>query len=695
MRSTTRCFSHQMGPIVGVIRMQVAPANPGLGRSPEPIHRERSNCRVNSTGESVAERCLRLLLIFLLAVPNVGICQRGNAAEYASLLNTAKQAQARSDYRAAENAYKAAVKLRPDIAELWTNLGLMESTTGSYEDAVGSFRKAIALNPMLFVPNLFLGIDYTRMDRPAEAIPFLVKAERMNSRDPQPPLFMGRAYLLVKDFGAAKRAFLRSIALNGENSSAWFGLGIAALDVVEADGWRLSKEGANTVWAKALMADSLRSQLRLKEAASEVQAVLALDPDFLCAHSLLGFIHLMEKDDSGAAREFDSEAQNCALASLGHVALLANAGENDAALKEISGSWSRDRGFVRSNTSWLAEGIDKEHLPAFLAYLDRVSTSGTADAELSTSLLRALRGTASGDASVFESNSERAEIRIPAGNAEAEYREGRYGQCTDDLSGGMDRRGEPELLLLTGCSFMTGDYRLAATASDWLKKKSPRSMAALYWSVRVNEKFASSAFSRFEQLAPDSERTHLLLGDMYRQRQHYREAEEEYQTAATLSSGDTAPLFGLASAYVHDSNPDGALTVARKALQISPNDADLNMLAADILVSKHKWDMAEEYLKRALDGAKPQQLPRLHVLLGQVYDHTGRTQEAINELKKGIASDEGGEVHYQLGRLYTSIGNEAAAKDAFEKARALAQKKRERAVIALQDSSSSLMGDIP
>jgi tetratricopeptide (TPR) repeat protein len=156
----------------------------------------------------VAERCLRLLLIFLLAVPNVGICQRGNAAEYASLLNTAKQAQARSDYRAAENAYKAAVKLRPDIAELWTNLGLMESTTGSYEDAVGSFRKAIALNPMLFVPNLFLGIDYTRMDRPAEAIPFLVKAERMNSRDPQPPLFMGRAYLLVKDFGAAKRAFL-------------------------------------------------------------------------------------------------------------------------------------------------------------------------------------------------------------------------------------------------------------------------------------------------------------------------------------------------------------------------------------------------------------------------------------------------------------------------------------------------------
>jgi len=200
----------------------------------------------------MVERCLRLLFASLLAVPNFGICQQEGAAEYASLLNAAKQAQTRSDYKAAVSAYKAAAKLRPNVAELWANLGLMESATGGYENAAESFRRALALNPTLLMPNLFLGIDYTRMNRPGEAISFLVKAERMNSRDPQPPLYLGRAYLLAKDFREAKRAFLRSIALDDGNSSAWFDLGVAALDVVEADGWRLSKEGATQSGRKHL-----------------------------------------------------------------------------------------------------------------------------------------------------------------------------------------------------------------------------------------------------------------------------------------------------------------------------------------------------------------------------------------------------------------------------------------------------------
>ena len=82
---------------------------------------------------------------------------------------------------------------------------------------------------------------------------------------------------------------------------------------------------------------------------------------------------------------------------------------------------------------------------------------------------------------------------------------------------------------------MTGDYSLSATASDLLATRSPHDMAALYWSVKANEKLAFVAFGHFEQLKPDSERTHLLLGDMYRQRQRFEQAESEYKTASTLA----------------------------------------------------------------------------------------------------------------------------------------------------------------
>jgi predicted Zn-dependent protease len=219
-------------------------------------------------------------------------------------------------------------------------------------------------------------------------------------------------------------------------------------------------------------------------------------------------------------------------------------------------------------------------------------------------------------------------------------------------------------------------------------------MAALYWSIKANEKLAFVAFGRFEQLEPGSDKTHLLLGDMYRQRKRFQQAESEYKTASTLAPQDIAPLFGLASTYSQDSNTDQALSTAKIALGMSPNDPDLNLLIGEILVSRHEWAGAENYLKHGL-SAKPQTLPHLHALLGQVYENTGRTQEAIKELQLGVASDEDGTVYYQLARIYGSIGNKAAAQDAFQRMKIIQQKRRERAIIAVQDSSDAMQNDIP
>jgi predicted Zn-dependent protease len=127
---------------------------------------------------------------------------------------------------------------------------------------------------------------------------------------------------------------------------------------------------------------------------------------------------------------------------------------------------------------------------------------------------------------------------------------------------------------------------------------------------------------------------------------------------------------------------------------MTPNDPDLNLLVGEILVSRQEWAEAENYLKLGLN-AKPQMLPHLHALLGQVYENTGRTQEAIRELQMGVANDEDGTVNYQLARIYSSIGNKAAAQDAFQRMKVLQQKRRERAVIAVEDSSDAMQNDIP
>jgi len=85
--------------------------------------------------------------------------------QFESLLASAQQAQARSDFQSAAEFYRQALSLHPEIAELRANLGLMYYQTEKDEKAIGAFREAIRLKPALFVPNLFLGLEYVKLKR--------------------------------------------------------------------------------------------------------------------------------------------------------------------------------------------------------------------------------------------------------------------------------------------------------------------------------------------------------------------------------------------------------------------------------------------------------------------------------------------------------------------------------------------------
>jgi tetratricopeptide (TPR) repeat protein len=648
---------------------------------------EKSKYPGNIIGDAPVKFFATLLCLSIALSHGFG--QQEQTDEFAQLVAEARQAQATAHYAGAAAAYQKAVKLRSDIPELWANLGLMQNAVGSYREAIASFHEAVRLKPALYVPNLFLGIDYTHMQQGQEAIPFLIKAETITPSDPQAPLSLGRAYLSVGNFAGARRAFARATTLDAKNNSAWFGFGVAALDEVEVNGRKLSSEGAESAWAKALFAESLAEQSRWKEAVTQQQAVLAADPRFPCGHAELGFLYLEQRDDDDASREFAGEAPGCALAALGRARLLLNAGNYAGTLALLTNLWEQDAGFVRAHTALLSEGSTPERASAFAEFLDQQGGGTTAvDTNLSAWLSAAFRGAPGQPQEV-----QPLENIVANSNSETDERDDRYGRCAAKLANGLGERSNRELLSLATCAFMTGDYGLSATASDLVASRSPHELAALYWSVKANERLASAAFDRFEQLKPDAERTHLLLGDIYRQRKRFEEAESEYKTAAKLSPQDAAPLFGLASAYSQNSETDQALSTAKAGLQLTPNDPDLNLLIGEILVSRHMWNEAEPFLNKSLD-AKPQTLPHVHVLLGEVYEGTGRTGDAISQLKMGLAADDDGSVYYRLSRIYTRVGDKAAADAAMQHVKALEASRRERAVVAVQDSSAAMQDDI-
>ena len=589
------------------------------------------------------------------------------------------------------------------MPELWANLGLMEQQAGDISGALPSFLQANRLNPSLYVPNLFLGNDYLHTGKAQKAISFLTKAERINKTDPQAPLALGRAYYAVGKFTAAAKEFERATALDPKLGAAWFALGITRLNQVEVDARKMSIENKSSPFAGALYAESLDKQARFSEAASLYRSLLASQPQPPCVRSELGFSLLRHRDFAGAATEFASERAahpECGLALLGQARIAIDHGDNEQAVKLLQELWGRDHGFFVCNAAILMEGLSNEAASAAVAYFSQPETNIPAD--FRDALVAALNG----GRQTLEDKHENLGLREPGplvaaapvsanrGTAEEFYAAGEFKRCAQRLIPALAAGRADKLRLLAACSFFAGDNERALGAATALEAQQPHSAEALYWSIQANERLAFQSLAHFQQLEPDSARSHVLLGDIYHQLEREDDAEAEYQKVLDLEPGNPAAMLGLALAYLSSNSMDKAMETARTALQRSPQDPELNMVVAEAMLVRKQFAEAEPYLMKSLN-VKPQLLGHVHALIGKVYAETGRTDEAISQLKMGESSDENGSIHYLLARLYRQIGDTKDAAAALEQMKSIKQQRRDRGVKTVEDPDLSSLESPP
>jgi predicted Zn-dependent protease len=214
--------------------------------------------------------------------------------------------------------------------------------------------------------------------------------------------------------------------------------------------------------------------------------------------------------------------------------------------------------------------------------------------------------------------------------------------------------------VLALCSFSTRDYRTTSIVAERLKSNPATAAEGLYWESRSDQKLAVSALVRAGEIDPDSPRLHVLIGDAFRQQRRWSDAEDEYRKAVALDSKSRAARLSLAIVLFIELKTDEALNIDKSLLAESPGDPEANLLAAEILVQEHKFEDAEPYLS-SFQNLKPERVPRVHILRGQVFAETGRITAAIAEYKLGMAGDEDGGIHYQLARLYQRTGDKTAA----------------------------------
>jgi tetratricopeptide (TPR) repeat protein len=625
------------------------------------------------------------LLSILLGGSVLGLAQQPTTA-LPPLFAAAQQAQARGDYAAAVNDYTQAAKMRPDMPIVWANLGLSQQEAGNIPAAIEAFQRANRLDPSLYVPNLFLGIDYAHQGKAMQAVPFLIKAEKTNRADAQAPLALGRAYISARDYIQAIPQLEHALTLNPDLGTAWFDLGIAQLDQVETDARTISVEDKQSPFAGALYAESLMKQARFGEAASLYKTLLDAQTQPPCLHSELGFALLREHDEAGAAAAFAAERAahpECTLALLGEARLAADRQDAHQAFSLLQQVLGRDRGFLACSAGSLLDGMASDEQSAFLSSLADAENT-TVSADLRQALVTAFNS--SGDCSPQPSPDAIASGRD--GSAEEDYASGQFAACAHHLQRETGPASAGKLRLLASCSFFAGDNRSAARAAAALRIREPHSAEALYWSIRANERLAFQSLGRFQQLEPDSVRSHVLLGDIYQQLERFDDAQGEYQKALAASPSNEAAMLGLASAYLSNYNPKGALAVAQKALVGSPNDPELNLVMGQALLDQREFDQAVLYLQKSL-SAKPQMLPRIHALIGKAYAETGKTKEAIAELNLGASSDEDGSVQYLLFQLYRQTGDVKDAQAALARMETIKRQREARGVKRVEDPDLS------
>jgi tetratricopeptide (TPR) repeat protein len=634
------------------------------------------------------------VMLILLVKPEFGFGQQRQTRDFDSIIVAAQKAQAAGDYASSARDYAEAASIRPESPELWANLGLMQQETGNIPSAIESFQKANHLNASLYVPNLFLGIDFAHDGNPLKAIPYLVKSEKTNKTDPQAPLALGRAYISARRYSAAVEELDRATALDPKLGSAWLALGIARLDQVEVDARAMSEEGKQSPFAGTLYADSLFKQARFGEAASLYKTLLNSQPQPPCILSKMGFALLRDHDQASAGSAFAAERvahPECGMALLGQARLAIETGDTGRAVALLKELWARDQGFFEANAALLLAGLPNDQSAA-VAVSSSTPDGTPIPLDLRNALLSASdqSGEDTADPHTGGKPGRSATRTAPEASRTAEefYEKGQFRQCEVRLGSNLALLSADKLRLLAACAFLTGDDQGTYDAATALESSRQHALEALYWSIQSDEHLAIKSLARFQQLEPDSAANHVLVGDIYNQLEKYDDAQSEYLKALEISPGDPAASLGLATAYLNGNNVAGALEIARSALVRSPEDPDVNLVAAQALMSQHEYAEAEPLLIKSLHG-KPQILPRIHVLIGKVYAETGRTEDAIVQLKLGASSDEDGTVQYLLARMYRKLGDTQDANKAIEQMKVIKQQREARGVKRVEDPDLS------
>ena len=615
------------------------------------------------------EEMFRFISIILLTAAPAW-CQGGPATasdeEVGLWFQAAREAHAEGDLPRATAEYEKVLRARPEIAEVYSNLGVVYYLRGRYPDASAQFEDALKRKPDLFVSLLFSGMSQVRMRQYEKAVPRLEQALSQQPDSYEALYYLGVSHARSGRDRRANTYLEKLVELNPEDIEALNELGRNYLQLSTASFKRQDRSAEGYLFFRTLaqlaesQGDTPQKIQRYYERSLEAR------PSYPSIRWELAQVLLRGNDSKGAAARLSRQVE----LEPNHVpALLTLAGIHDK-LGE-GGSWAQ----LVDQARTIARSIPTTDT-GFSELLQ-------SDPALAVSFLNVLLLLESG---ALEGSASQLIRRQPSvGDLE---------KTLDAFWGIVQDRARNDWFqeVYFRCRMERGELELARDQLRGLRKRFPDWPMPYYLLGRVYEKLSFVTQRRMVELDPNGYRTHLLSAAVLGAQDRDDEAIEAYRAALQAEPDVPGVHYQLGMALTRTMRLEEAVAEFQKELEVDPYHVLAQVRLGEIYVYRREHEKAIPGLRAALE--LDSNSAEAHGALGRAYLLARRVDEAAEMLERSVKLDpDDKQTRYQLSIAYRRQGRREEADREFAVFSRLGQE--EKRGLGLPQREGLLDSDLP
>ena len=610
---------------------------------------------LSRSGRSLHTPCVLAIVCLLLPSSNA----QENLSPLQKHFLAAQQDQQQGLLDAAAHEYETVVRLQPELAEAYVNLGLVYYSQAKFNESARVLTTAARLKPGMRGVSLWLGIDNVKLNRPTQGAAHLREAIHLDPADKLAQSWLATALWDTGQMDAALIQLGKACAQFPDDPDLLFERGEAYGKAASQQIEQLLEELSGTALSDLIYGRHYVEEGDWTKAEGHLRRAIERDPHLLEARLELAEV-LVQQFDLAAAHEQLEQAVTLAPQS---AAALARSGELLVLMHEQSEGLLRIKKAIEIDQN---EALDALGLPVEDRFDQRDRSHE--DSRLALRSREAARLIEADQASGPVGNAAIAGLYALAGEDEAALKA--YARI--DISHSAPRAtANPLAQALT--AIHQHHFELAEPLLLRWVASHPADRTARYHLIAVRREIAMTQVNRLLTVAPDSYHLHQLLGQLYVSREEDDKALEEYLAVAAARPNLPGVHFWLGHLYWKHGDADHALVELKRELEFSPGHPEASAELGTVLVAQEHAAEAIPYLESAL-RAKPDLWPA-YAQLGHAYAMQENYPRAEIVLKRGIEHDHDAATHYQLALVLRAEGKTAQAAQVFAEVAAIKREK--------------------